>query len=125
MSKFLEYLKLIPKGLKNPEAVLEGWLNDIKLNHGDLPKDQQDEILKRRLICSTCSLNSTNAKTSKEYYDLYKKNYESERLDLHCSVCSCPILKKTASLQSNCGLETYNEINTDNKQPLKWEKYQK
>ena len=41
MSKFTEYLKLIPKGLKNPQQVLEGWINDY--NFDNLPKEEVEE----------------------------------------------------------------------------------
>lgn len=121
MSKYLEYLKLIPKGLSNPKQVLEGWINEY--NFDSLEVKEVEEIIKRRAICEECPLNSINAKTSKEYKDLFDLHYYTDRDDLHCSICSCPIKQKTASLSSNCGLEYYNENNPDNKQPLKWNKY--
>ena len=124
MSKLTEWIKLVPKALKNPDKILEGWINDIKLEHGDLPEDKIEEILKRRAICKECPLNSINAKTSKEYKELFGFNYTTEREELHCSICSCPIKQKTASLSSNCGLETYNENNPNNIQELKWTKYE-
>jgi hypothetical protein len=118
MSKFTEYLKLIPKGLKNPQQVLEGWINDY--NFDNLPKEEVEEILKRRAICEQCPFNSLNAKTSKEYFDVFQKHYETERDDLHCSVCACPIKTKTASLDSECGLSADDK--TKDLQ-LKWNKY--
>lgn len=122
MSKFTEYLKLLPKGLSNPKQVLEGWINDY--NFDNLPKEEIEVILNRRSICEECPLNSINAMTSKEHKDLFGFNYITEREELHCSICSCPIKQKTASLSSDCGLEYYNENNPDNKQPLKWNKYE-
>lgn len=121
--KIGKYIKLLPSIWKNRENIVEGWLTDIKLEKGELPEDEINEILRRRAICYDCPLNSILAKTSKEYKELYKTNYKDDGSILHCSICSCPINKKTASLSSNCGLEIYNEDHPDNKQPLKWEKY--
>jgi hypothetical protein len=123
MSKFIEYLKLIPKGLQNPELIVEGWLKDIQLEYGDLPKDEIEEIVRRRAICNDCPLNSIKAQTSKEYKDLYGENYKTERTEFHCSCCGCPINKKSASLHSDCGLTYYNSNHPDNTQILKWNKY--
>lgn len=125
MSKLTEWIKLVPKVLKNPDKVLEGWINDIKLEHGDLSEDKIEEILRRRAICFECPFNSEKAKTSEEYKSLYGKNYQIQLEELHCSVCSCFIDKKTASLSSDCGLNYYNEKHPNNKQNLKWEKYDK
>ena len=118
MSKILEYIKLVPKGLANPVNILEGWINDY--NFDNLPKEEVEEILKRRAICEQCPFNSLNAKTSKEYFDVFQKHYETERDDLHCSVCACPIKTKTASLDSECGLSADDK--TKDLQ-LKWNKY--
>lgn len=121
MSKYLEYLKLIPKGLSNPKQVLEGWINDY--NFDNLKPEEITEILKRRAICESCPLNSFNAKKSEEYKNLFDLHYYTDRDDLHCSICACPVATKTASLSSNCGLERYNEENPENIQELKWNKY--
>ena len=118
MSKILEYIKLVPKGLANPVNILEGWINDY--NFDNLPKEEVEEILKRRAICEQCPFNSINAKTSKEYFDVFQKHYETERNELHCSVCACPIKTKTASLDSECGLSADDK--TKDLQ-LKWNKY--
>ena len=123
MSKFIEYLKLVPKGLSNPKQILEGWINDY--NFDNLEDKEVKEILKRRAICEQCPFNSINAKISKEHKELFGFNYTTDRDDLHCSICSCPIKQKTASLSSNCGLENYNNLNENNKQPLLWEKFDK
>lgn len=125
MSKFTEYLKLIPVGLKNPNKIVEGWFNDYNLEN--LSEDRIQEILRRRDICEECPLNSLKAKTSQEYKDLMGENYNTSRDDLHCSMCACTIRSKTASLSSNCGLETYNNNtnNINNIQELKWNKYEK
>ena len=123
IKKYLEYLRLIPKGIANPKKIIEGWVNDIKLNNSELPDDQVAEIVRRRAICTSCPLNSFFAKKSQEYKDLYGENYQTEREEPHCAVCGCPIMKKTASLSSDCGLETYNNEHPDNVQKLKWTKY--
>jgi len=121
MSKFSEYLKLIPKGLSNPSKILEGWWNEY--NFENLKEDEIAEIIRRRAICEECPLNSIKAKTSKEYKDLYGENYTTDREELHCSICGCPAQAKTASLSTDCGLTEYNNKNPNNKQTLKWIKY--
>lgn len=123
MSKFSEYLSLIPKGLKNPEALIEGWANEIKLQFGTLREDEREEILRRRVICNTCPFNSINAKASPEYKELYGVNYKTNREDLHCAHCSCPVASKTASLTSDCGITSYNAIHQDKQIDLKWKVY--
>ena len=104
--------------------VVEGLRNNIKLENKELPEDQIDEILRRRLICNECPLNSIKAKTSQEYKELMKTPFSTKRKELFCSICYCVIDYKTASLSSNCGLEVYNSENPQNVQPLKWKKYE-
>ena len=115
MSKLTEYLSLIPDGVKNLSGVVDGIRNDIKLKNGTLPQDQEDEIVRRRLICATCPFMSANA--------VKAGTYSTSRKDEHCTMCGCPTDTKTASLLANCGIETYNIKNPNNKLPLKWEKY--
>lgn len=122
MNKYLEYLKLVPRGLKNIEQVVEGVMNDIKINNGALTEEQQNEVLKRRLICKYCPFMSENAKTSQEYFELFNQHYVTHRSDEHCSMCGCPISTRTASLSSNCGLEHYNNTH-ENKIELKWKTF--
>ena len=122
MSKLQEYLNLIPKGIKNIDKVIEGNINAVKLEWGHLPQNEQDEIIRRRIICSSCPFNSTNAKTSEEYKELYGEHYETERTDLHCSHCGCPISTKSSSLNSDCGITSWNEKHI-HQQELKWTKY--
>lgn len=112
MSKIVEYLKLLPKGLKNIDKVAEGVINKTKEAFNALPEDELEVITKRRLICEGCEFNSKNA-----------ISYETERIDDHCIHCSCNIDFKTASLSSNCGLEAWNQKNKQDKKPLKWRKY--
>lgn len=118
MSKLLELIKLVPRALKNPEAILEGWINDVKLHHGNLPDDEIAEIIRRRSICEGCPFLSSNAVAN-------ELHYKTDRTDNHCIMCGCPITKKTASLQSNCGIEYYNEQNPNAQLPLKWTAYTK
>ena len=73
-NKFMEYAKLFPKVIKNREAFIQGIYNNVKLNMGKLPEDEQEEIIKRRVICNTCPFNSENAKTSEAYKLLYGEN---------------------------------------------------
>jgi hypothetical protein len=117
MSKFLEYLKLVPEGLKNLDLVVEGIVNDVKLAHDKLTEEEQNEIIRRRLICAACPFMSENAKVNPAV------NYKSKRKDKHCTHCGCPISTKTAALKANCGIENYNARNPENPLPLKWEEY--
>lgn len=118
MNKYIEYLKSIPKGISNPKEVLEGWWNDY--NFENLPKDEIEEILKRRAICHSCPFNSLNAQTSKEYFDIFGEHYKTDRKDEHCSICGCPSTKVTASLNSECRLA---ENDKTKHLQLKWNKY--
>lgn len=120
MGKLQDIINTVSNGLKHPESVLEGWVNDIKMENGSLTENEINLILKRRIICEECPLNSIKAKTSKEYFDLYGSHYESSLDFLHCSICSCPIKKKTACISCHCGLTEYNDKNPDNFQNLKW-----
>lgn len=97
-----------------------GWINDAKIQNGTLSDEELDIVLKRRITCEGCPFNSEKAKTSEEYKELFGEHYTTDRKELHCSVCACMISKKTASLESNCGLESYNEKHPENEQELKW-----
>lgn len=115
MSILSEYIKLLPKGIANIDKVIEGIRNNIKLEAGTLSEEDEDVIVGRRLICSTCPFMSKNAEEAGWY--------SSDRKEEHCTGCGCPISIRTASLESNCGIEDYN-----NKYPqsptltLKWTK---
>lgn len=123
MNPFKEYLELTKKGLKNIDKVLEGIRNDVSNRFKILPKDKQKVIAERMEVCLNCPYNSKNATTSAQYKLLTGNNYETNRPELHCSFCACTIPYKVSSLNSNCGIETWNEENPTNKIPLKWKKY--
>ena len=125
MSKLGEIIRLLPKAMANPELILEGWVNNIKLQKGNLPEEEIEEIIRRKAICHSCPFNSINATTSQEYYNITGKHYITDRTDLHCSSCLCNIDYKTSSLSSECGLHSLNEEYPNNQTPLKWEKYKK
>jgi len=110
----LDYLKLIPKVFENPKEIWEGWKNAAKLELGSLPEDQVEEIVKRRMICEACPFMSSNI-----------PNYQTSRVEKHCTLCSCPILSKTASLSSICGADYYNKTHPE-KDPLevRWLPYE-
>jgi len=112
MSKLMEYLKMFGKGLSNPQQVIEGIVNTVKMEYGSLPEDQQEEITRRRLICHECPWASMN-----------RENYSSARKEEHCTLCSCPLKTKTASLSSNCGAKGYNEKHPEDQKPVLWEVY--
>jgi hypothetical protein len=122
MNKYLEYLSLVPKGIPNITSIIDGVMNSVELEHNTLPEQFKKEIIRRRVICETCPFNNINAKTSEEYFKLTGKHYSSNRKKSHCSICGCPLSIRTASLNSNCGIEEWNN-NNDNKIPLKWTAY--
>lgn len=124
MSKTAEYLKMMVRGIQNPKQVLEGIVTATKLSNGNLPEDEQEEIIRRRVICATCPYMSQNATTSEEYLALSGKHYITEREEAHCSLCYCPIKSKTASLSSNCGIKSFNQDHKTDLE-LKWTAYVK
>lgn len=116
--KLLEYLKLVPKGLPNSIAIIQGIINNVQLEN--LPEEERDVIIKRRICCTTCPFNNVNAKTSPEYFQLTTTHYKTKRNDDHCAMCFCPIKTKTASLHVDCGLSSWNESHPDKQIELKW-----
>lgn len=114
MSKLLEYIKLIPRGIKNLDKVVEGLTNQVRIELGTIPQDDLEIIVGRRLICGECPYLSTNA--------VKLGLYTTDRTDEHCTHCGCPISTRTASLDSDCGIEVYNKDNPDSPLKLKWEK---
>ena len=117
MSKLTEYINLIGKGLSNPSEVIEGWINVAREELGTLPEDQLEEVVRRRLICSECPFMSVNASKLTDY--------KSQREDAHCTLCSCPIKSKTASMSSFCGAKHWNETHTKHSPlDIKWVAYE-
>lgn len=125
MSAIGEYLKLIPAGLPNSAKIVEAIVNNVQLKLNNLPEDEKDEIIRRRVICQTCPFMSKNATTSQEFISLTGYHYKTHRTDDHCSFCGCGINMRTSGLGSNCGIETWNKDHPDNKISLKWTKYGK
>lgn len=124
MKKLQEYLSVALKGAKHIDKIIEGYRTQIKLENSQLPEEQMDEIATRRAICLDCPLNSINARSSKEYLELFGKPYETNMSYLHCSICSCPIDRKTACLSCKCGLTDWNSEHPENIQKLKWNIYE-
>lgn len=121
-----EYFKLIGKGIENFDSVLAGIVNDVKLKFGHIQPEIQDEIIRRRLICKTCPFNNENATTSQEFKTINNGQVYKDlanRTDLHCAICHCNVDYKTASMMEKCGLSYYNDLNPNNKLPLKWEEF--
>lgn len=114
MSLLLEYIKMLREGMKSPSKVVEGISNAVKMEYGLLPKDEQDEIIRRRLICQGCPMMSKN-----------REGYTIHRKEDHCTLCSCPIKSKTASLDSSCGAVTHNKRHPESPLPVLWEQYKK
>lgn len=115
MSRLSEYLKLIPEGLKNIDGVIDGFKNQVKEKFGSLSEEEQEEIVRRRLICAQCPYMSKNAAAA--------KIYATNRVDDHCIHCGCPIETRTASLISTCGIATYNKKHPEAPMELKWDKF--
>lgn len=113
MSKLSEYIKLLPRAIKNIDKIIDGYRNNIKLENGTLSKEVEDIIIGRRLICSQCPFNSIAA-TKAGWYG-------SSREEEHCTQCGCPITTKTAALEANCGLEEFNKQHPNNQIPLQWQ----
>lgn len=113
MGKLKEYLKLIPKGLANIDKVVEGIVNQTKIELGAIPQEHLEIIAGRRVLCAVCPYSSTMAKKL--------GIYNTARTDEHCMHCSCLITLKTASLESNCGIEDYNKLHPEQPLKLKWE----
>lgn len=124
MSKLSEYISLFPKGIKNADKIFAGIIKSVQLEHGKLPDREKEEIIRRRVICQNCPFNSVNARTSEEYIELTGKHYVTERHSLHCSFCGCPIKTKSSSLNSDCGITTWNEKHPEKQLELKWEKFE-
>lgn len=108
MSKLSEYIALVPKGIKNLPQIVEGIVNNTRMELGTMPPEEVDIIIKRRLICATCTHMSKNA-----------PDYISDIEEEHCIWCKCFITYKTANLKENCGLEKYNR-KYNKKEKLKW-----
>lgn len=122
----MEYVKLLPTIIKNRDKIIEGWINDAKLERKELSEEETEVILTRRSICSQCPLNSFNLKNDdSEYQKLYEEPFKTERTEEFCGCCNCTLSKKTASFASQCGLESYNLEHPENKQELKWLNYKK
>lgn len=121
MSRLKESLQLYLKGIKNLDKVIEGYRNEIKLKNNELTEDEVDTIIHRRLVCAGCPFNSVNAKQLPEYKELTGNTYVSGQKELHCSLCSCPIGRKTACLSCQCGISEWNRNNPDKQLPLMWE----
>lgn len=111
MNKWFELLKLIPEGLKNPTLVIEGHINAVKAKHSLLPEDEQEEIVRRRLLCASCPFSSQNREGAKQ------KGFD------YCTLCSCPLETKTAALGATCGAQIYNERHPEDQKPILWTAY--
>jgi len=128
MSRYLEYAKLALRGFKDIDKIAESVLTQVKSAYGNLPQEEQEEIAKRKLICSTCPFFSLNLINSdKEYQKLYNEpfDFNGREGEKYCGICGCPEEMRVSSLSSNCGLEYYNEEHPENIQELKWKAFNK
>jgi hypothetical protein len=92
------------------KKIAEGIKNAVKLQFDNLPENEVNEIVRRRLICAECPLMSDNAKEAGWYASIIPFQ--------HCTACKCDISLKTACLSCNCGAEKIKE------EP-KWKAYEK
>lgn len=67
---------------------------------------------------------SKNSQKSEEWKIITGSHYKTNRKDDHCSFCGCTIEMRTGSLNSNCGIESWNLSNPDKPLPLKWAKFE-
>jgi hypothetical protein len=109
--RLIELIKLIPAGLNNPKDVVEGHINNVRLSLNNLPEDEQEEIVRRRVICEGCPNMSKNKPGARD------KGFD------YCTLCSCPINAKTAALGAQCGAAIYNEKHSEDEQPVLWTRY--
>lgn len=114
-------LKVLLKGVKNIDKVIEGYVNDLKLDNSLINDEKAYEIIKRRVICEGCPYMSKHATTSDEYFSLTGEHYNDDNSPPHCALCSCPINRKTACLSCNCGIKDWNDEHPNKQLPLKWE----
>lgn len=122
MNPYKEYMALSLKGLKNLNKVLEGVATKTANQFKLLNNEKQNIIAERMDICLKCPYNSTNAVSSPEYLQLTGEHYSTTRSELHCSFCGCICTFKTASLSSNCGVESWNASKPDKQIELLWHK---
>ncbi len=125
MSQFAEYVSLFLKGLPHSKEIADSIIKGVQMKYGTLPEDEKEEIIRRRMICASCPLMSKNATTSQEYFSLKGEHYPLKKRADHCAMCGCGIDMRTRSLNSDCGLYSWNEDNPTKQQPLKWTKYGK
>lgn len=124
MSQITEYLKLLPKAIPNADKIIKAIITDVQYRRGNLSEEKKAELVRRRIICEGCPFMSKNAIKSEEYFELTGKNYKTVRNDPHCTFCGCTLIKRTASFDSNCGIESWNEEHPDKQIPLKWTKFE-
>ena len=122
MNPYKEYMALSLKGLKNLNKVLEGVATKTANQFKLLNNEKQNIIAERMDIYLKCPYNSTNAVSSPEYLQLTGEHYSTTRSELHCSFCGCICTFKTASLSSDCGIESWNASKPDKQIELLWHK---
>jgi transcription elongation factor Elf1 len=123
MNRVVEYIKLIPKGLPNSLQIIKGIVYSVGLFYDLIGDKKKKEIINRRMICLDCSYNNKLANSSPDYSLLFKKEYKTNRKDLHCTICGCPIKIRTASLDTECAIGEWNDEHKEMFLPLKWHKY--
>lgn len=127
MSRLKDYIDLVKRGLPNIDKIAEGVINQVKEELGALSPEEQEEIVRRRLICQSCPIFSLNAKKDQaEYKKLFNEDFKFDSIrNTYCGSCGCEYKTRTASLSSECGLSYYNELHPENTQELKWKTYKK
>ena len=86
MGRLSEYLALIPRGVKNLPQIIEAVTNQTRMELGAIPKETQEVIVGRRLVCATCPYMSKNAVNGYQIEGRVNK-YKTDRQDEHCIWC--------------------------------------
>jgi len=106
INSLVHYASQLPKALSHPKPIIEGLINEIKMEEGILKDEEVEEIVKRRLICNDCEELKSNSSTK------------------WCGLCGCNIKLKTACLGCQCGAFDYNKKHPLSPKPIKWTEYE-
>ena len=80
------------------KEISEGWANYIL--------GREEEVSKLRMkICNECEHHS--------------KHHSTNRPDVHCFLCKCPLATKTRSLDSECPIKKWSKVKKDEKQEVR------
>lgn len=127
MAGEVNFYKVLKSALSNPTQVIAGIANSVRAEYGYMDEEDIELIAKRRQSCFECPYYSENARENPGPY----KELTGDDFDIdfshcggsYCSLCLCCMKYKTASLDSSCGIQKFNEENKTNLD-LRWDKKQ-